>query len=76
MLNGIIDSTDTSLSKLQETVKDREAWHAAVHGSQRVRHNLAIEQQQQGTISYLPKRGPGTVKTQIFNFSLFFLTRY
>ena len=37
---------DLSLSKLQETVKDREAWHAAVHGSQRVGHNLATEQQQ------------------------------
>ena len=31
-LDGIIDSTDMSLSKLQETVKNREAWHAAVHG--------------------------------------------
>ena len=31
-LNGIISSTDMSLGKLQETVKDREAWHAAVHG--------------------------------------------
>ena len=32
MLNGIIDSMDLSLSRLQEIVKDREAWHAAVHG--------------------------------------------
>ena len=31
-LDGIPDLTDMSLSKLQEMVKDREAWHAAVHG--------------------------------------------
>ena len=31
LLDSTTDSTDMSLSKLQETVKDREAWHAAVH---------------------------------------------
>ena len=43
-LAGPSDSKDMSLSRLQEMVKDREAWHAAVHGSQRVGHNWVTEQ--------------------------------
>ena len=36
-LDGITDSTDMNLSKVQERVKDREAWYAAVHGVTRSR---------------------------------------
>ena len=31
-LDGLIDSMDMNLSKLQEIVKDRETWHATIHG--------------------------------------------
>ena len=38
-LGGTADSMDMSLSRLQDTAKDREAWRAAVHGAQRVGHD-------------------------------------
>ena len=41
-LDGIVDMY---LSKLQEIVKDREAWHASVHGAAKVKNNRATEQQ-------------------------------
>ena len=36
-LDSVIDSMDMNLSKLREIVKDREAWHAAVHGAAKSR---------------------------------------
>ena len=45
-LDSNTDSMDMNLSKLWEIAKDREVWHAAVHGSQRVGCDLATERQQ------------------------------
>ena len=42
-MDDITNSMDMNLSKFQEIVTDRRAWHAAVHGSQRAGDNLATE---------------------------------
>ena len=79
---------DMNLSKSQETVKDKEAWCAAVHVLQRVRHNLVTEQQQQiewlysllsfelpeyNHISWSLKSRPGEKNLKILFFQTYFL---
>ena len=56
-LSGITDSLSMNLSNLWEIVKDMEAWHAAVHGSQRVGQDLANEQQTRGKSLCLQEEG-------------------
>ena len=52
-LDGIIDLKDMSLSKLQEIVKDREAWRAAVHGVTKCWVELSDWQKQQSKLPAL-----------------------
>ena len=61
-LDGITDSMDMSLSKLWGTVKDSEAWHAAVVGPQRVGHDLTTEQHR-----FLSQAAKGTVNGTLMN---------
>ena len=46
MVDSITDSMDIRLSKVQEIVKDREVWHAAVQGITKSQTRLSDEQQQ------------------------------
>ena len=56
-LDGITDAMDMNLGKLQEMVRDREAWHAAVPGGTEsqtwLSHDLATEQQRTAILFYL-----------------------
>ena len=54
-LDGFTDSVNMSLSKLQEIVKDREAWRGAVHEVTIVRHNLLTEKQQHSLLNQIIK---------------------
>ena len=44
LVHYVTDVMNMNLGKLQETVRDREAWCAAIHGSQRVGHDWVTEQ--------------------------------
>ena len=54
-LNSITDSVDMNLSKVWKTVKDREAWHAAVHDVAKNCHDSVTEQQQNSSLPTLYK---------------------
>ena len=73
-LDGITASMDMSLSKLREVVKDRDAWSAAVHWSQRVRHDLVTEQQHR----YISRNDLHSISTSmnlVYYLIILFLTK-
>ena len=53
LLNAITDSMNMNLSKLQEIVKDKEAWHAAVHGAAKSQTQLSDRTTAATTIKHL-----------------------
>ena len=62
-LDSLSDSIGIDLSKLWEIMEDREVWHLQSMGLQRVRHNLATEQQQNSWFSSLSSRNLHNTKS-------------
>ena len=57
-LDGVIDSMDMSLRKLREIMKDREAWHAAVHGVAESELNNRVKTKQLNNHNNAPTPAP------------------
>ena len=66
LLDSITDLMDMSLSKLQEMVKNREAWYAALHGVAENRHDWAAEQQTTKNKNKIKKMTRGEKKKNIY----------
>ena len=64
-MDDITDSMDMSLSKLHEMVKDREAWHAAVHGVTKSWTGLSNSTIEQQIIKNISERGSSELELEI-----------
>ena len=64
-LNGITDSMDISLSKLREMVKDREAWHVAVHVVAKMAMTKQLSNNNNKTLNVLTERKEGRKKEEV-----------